>query len=243
VARMSSLLSLPKTRAVVAERVDGSIAGSVFIHDRRPVASIGPITVDRGGQNRGVGRRLMEDAMTWAGEQSFASVRLVQAAYHNRSMSLYASLGFDAREPLSVMQGPSIEAEVPGREVRPGTEADLEACNDLCTRVHGFARAFETERAIAGGSALVVLREDTISGYASGVGFWHHAVAESNEDLEALIGAAPQFGGPGFLLPTRNGDVLRWCLRHGLRIVMPMTLMSTGWYQDPTGAYLSSIGF
>ena len=52
---------------------------------------------------------------------------------------------------------------------------------------------------------------------------------------------APTFGGPGFLLPTRNGALLRWCLGLGLRIVQPMTLMTTGLYNEPQGAYLASI--
>jgi hypothetical protein len=32
-----------------------------------------------------------------------------------------------------------------------------------------------------------------------------------------LIGAPDGFHGPGFLLPTRNGELLRWCLGNGLR--------------------------
>jgi hypothetical protein len=241
---MANLLSLSGTRSVVAtSETDAAMVGSVFVHDRWPVAAIGPITVDPGQQNRGVGRALMDDVLAWSAAREFPSVRLVQAAYHSRSLSLYASLGFDAREPLSVMQGPPLEVGVPGRSVRAATEEDLDGCNELCTRVHGFARTFETERAVANGSALVVERDRAVTGYASGVGFWHHAVAESGADLEALIGAAPEFAGPGFLLPTRNGEVLRWCLEHGLRIVMPMTLMTTGSYQEPAGAYLPSIGF
>jgi hypothetical protein len=241
---MSILLALPGTRSVVATgRSDAEVVGSVFIHDRWPVAAIGPITVDPVQQNRGVGRALMEDVMAWSTERGFPSVRLVQAAYHGRSLSLYATLGFDAREPLSVMQGPPLGVALPGREVRSATEADLDACNALCTAVHGFARTFETERALANRSALIVERDGALTGYASGFGFWYHAVEDSVGDLEALIGAAPEFAGPGFLLPTRNGEVLRWCLEHGLRIVMPMTLMTTGSYQEPAGAYLPSIGF
>lgn len=241
---MSAMLGAARSRSVVAERAgDGAVVGSVFIHDRRPVASIGPITVDPTEQNHGVGRRLMEEAMAWANGQGLASVRLVQAAYHNRSLSLYTSLGFDAREPLSVMQGPPLRAGVPGRTVRPPGAADIAVCDELCTRIHGFPRTFEVERGLARGSLRVVEAEGRVTGYAVEVGFRHHAVAESNEDLEALIFDAPEFVGPGFLLPTRNGEVLRWCLERGLRIVMPMTLMTTGWYQEPTGAYLPSIGF
>ena len=71
--------------------------------------------------------------------------------------------------------------------------------------------------------------------------FLGHAVAESNEDLKALVGAAQSFPGPGFLLPTRNSDLLRWCLEKGLRVVQPMTLMSTGLYNEPGGAFLPSV--
>jgi hypothetical protein len=41
----------------------------------------------------------MQAVMTWATERKFAGVRLVQAAYHNRSLSLYARLGFVVRQP------------------------------------------------------------------------------------------------------------------------------------------------
>jgi hypothetical protein len=80
-----------------------------------------------------------------------------------------------------------------------------------------------------------------ITGYATLIGFFGHAVGESNEDLKALIGAAPAFLGPGFMVPTRNGELLRWCLDKGLRINQPMTLMSMGLYNEPAGAFLPSI--
>jgi len=59
--------------------------------------------------------------------------------------------------------------------------------------------------------------------------------------MKALIGAAPAFLGPGFLLPTRNAELFRWCLDHGLRVVQPMTLMSVGLYNEPAGAFLPSV--
>ena len=87
----------------------------------------------------------------------------------------------------------------------------------------------------------MVERDGRISGYATGIGFFGHAVGEGTEDLKALIGAAPAFPGPGFLLPTRNGALVRWCLENGLRVVQPMTLMSLGLYHEPTGAFLPSV--
>jgi hypothetical protein len=86
-----------------------------------------------------------------------------------------------------------------------------------------------------------VQRSGRVTGYATLIGYFGHAVCESNGDLAALIGAAPEYPGPGFLLPTRNGEVLRWCLDRGLRVIQPMTLMSTGLYNEPLGAFLPSI--
>jgi len=93
------------------------------------------------------------------------------------------------------------------------------------------------------GSASVVEHAGRITGYATGIAFFAHAVAETLTGLQALIGAATEFGGPGFLVPTRNAKLLRWCLTHGLRVVQPMTLMSLGLYNEPRGAYLPSIAY
>ena len=48
---------------------------------------------------------LMQAVMDRARERNFPGIRLLQAAFHNRSLSLYTKLGFDVREPISVMQG------------------------------------------------------------------------------------------------------------------------------------------
>ncbi len=96
--------------------------------------------------------------------------------------------------------------------------------------------------AIEQGTATVVERENRISGYATLIGFSGHAVGESDSDLKALIGAAPEFTGiAGFLLPARNGELFRWCLQHGLKVVLPLTLMSLGLYNEPAGSFLPSI--
>jgi hypothetical protein len=71
--------------------------------------------------------------------------------------------------------------------------------------------------------------------------FFAHSVARSNQDLMALIAGAPEFTGPGFLLPTRNYEVFERCLANGLRLVQPMTLMTTGLYNEPAGAYLACV--
>src|SRR5207253_6515167 len=74
---------------------------SNFMDERNPIAGVGPITVDPAVQNMRVGRRLMDDVHQRAVQKAFAGVRLVQAAYHNRSLSLYAKLGYDVRDRKS----------------------------------------------------------------------------------------------------------------------------------------------
>ena len=237
---MSSLLARPDAYSVVAEQ-DGRVIGSNFLWESPPIGGVGPITVDPTVQNAKVGRALMERVLERSRQQSFASVRLVQAAYHNRSLSLYTKLGFVAREPISILQGPRLRAEIPGCSVRPAIASDLDAANRLCVRVHGHARGQELAHAVAQGMATVVERAGRITGYATVIGFFGHAAAETNDDLKALVAAAPAFLGLGFLLPTRNAEVLRWCLEQGLHVVQPMTLMSVGLYSKPAGAFLPSI--
>jgi predicted N-acetyltransferase YhbS len=237
---LSQLLSREEVYPVVAE-ADGQVAGSNFLWETAVIAGVGPITVNPDVQNGTIGKRLMSEVIRRAEERRFAGVRLVQAAYHNRSLSLYTKLGFDTREPLSLLQGPALGIELPGYNVRPARQGDVESCNDLYLRVHGHDRSAELLYAIKQETATVVEHVGRITGYATELGFLGHAVAESDEDLKALIGAARSFSGPGFLLPTRNSDLMRWCLGKGLRVVMPMTLMSMGLYNEPQGAFLPSV--
>jgi GNAT superfamily N-acetyltransferase len=239
---MRMMLSRNNIHAVVAE-TDGRPVGSNFLWEGGTVAGVGPITIDPEAQNGAIGRALMEAVLERARKQGIASVRLVQAAYHARSLALYTKLGFVVREPLVVLQGPALDLAIDGYEVRPGTEADVDALNQLCRRVHGHDRASELREAVQHKTATVVEREGRLTGYATGIGFFGHAVAETVDDLKVLIGAAPGYAGPGFLLPMRNTAVFRWCLDQGLRVVQPMTLMTIGPYKEPEGAFLPSILF
>jgi predicted N-acetyltransferase YhbS len=240
IALLAELLAHPGVYAVVAE-IDGRVVGSNFLDERSTVAGIGPITVDPAVQDRAVGRQLMQHVLERVAQRRFPGVRLVQAAYHNRSLSLYTRLGFVAREPLSMMQGPPLAVQLPGYTVRPATARDLDACNQLCMHVHGHDRRGELLDALTQGTATLVEHGGRLAGYATPIAFLGHAVGKTNDALKALIGAAPAFPGPGFLLPTRNGELLRWCLDHGLRVVQPMTLMSVGLYNEPAGAFLPSV--
>jgi len=239
---LSMMFSTPGFYAVVAE-YDGRIVGSNVLAEQSVIHGIGPITIDPGVQNAGVGRRLMQAVIDRANENRAAGIRLVQAAFHNRSLSLYASLGFDIREPLSCMQGRTRERSIPGCVVRSAQPGDEPACNALSRRVHGFDRGAELTQAIRGGTASVVERGDRVTGYTTNLGFFGHSTAETNIDMQALLASAESFAGTGILVPSRNSALMRWCLANGLRVIQPMTLMSIGLYTDPAGAWLPSVIF
>jgi predicted N-acetyltransferase YhbS len=239
---LSMMFSSPGFYCVVAES-GGRIVGSNVLDERSVIRGVGPITIDPGAQNLGVGRKLMQAVMDRANERGAAGVRLTQAGFHSRSLALYALLGFDVQEPLSCMQGRTHETRLPGCTVRAAKPDDAVACNALSRRVHGFDRGTDLAQAIEQGTARVVERGDRITGYTTHLAFFGHSTAETNVDLQSLIASAESFPGPGILVPSRNHVLLRWCLTNGLRVVQPMTLMSTGLYSDPSGAWLPSVLF
>lgn len=237
---LNALLEAPDVDSFVAEQ-GGAIVGSIFVSRRSPVGGISVVTVDPEVQNRAIGRRLMLHGMECLAEQTHTRQQLIQAGYHSRSLCLYAKLGFIASDLLSNMTGGPIREDIPGRTVRAAEDGDLDNCNALCRRVHGFDRAGEVAAAIAQGTVAVVESDGKITGYTTGVGFVGHGVGDSNDDLKALIASVDEFAGPGILIPTTNGELFRWCLEKGLRVSQQLTLMDTAPDGPPNGAYWPSI--
>jgi hypothetical protein len=137
----------------------------------------------------------------------------------------------DVKETFAAMYGDPIRQRMPGYDVRPATLDDEGACNALCVRVHGHARAGEVREAIESGDARVVERLGRITGYTTKINYFRHSVAETNDDLKALICEAEDFGTPGYLVPLTNGDFF------------VVNLMAIGIYQQPAGAYMPSVGY
>ena len=234
----------PHVFGVVAER-DGRIVGSNFLWEYDAVRAVGPVTVDPAVQSGGVGRTLMQ-AVIDRGAGS-AGIRLVQDAANVASLSLYASLGFDVKEPLVLVEGAPVDVPVADVEVRALEEGDVAGCAALCRAVHGFERTNELRSTPPFLTSFVALRGGRVVAYASAPHFWqmNHAVAEREDDLRALLAGVGALGGPplSFLLPTRQASLFRWCLGAGLRVVKPMTLMTMGAYEEPRGSYLPSVGY
>jgi predicted N-acetyltransferase YhbS len=240
----SAFISHPSIWGIVAER-DGHIVGSNFLDERGPIRGLGPITVDPHAQGAGLGRRLMEAALERG--RDAAGMRLLQDSFNVGSLALYASLGFEVKEPCAVMSGTPRSGPVAGVEIRALEERDLEVCEDLCIRVHAFERTNELRDALQAPdlSPLVAVREGRITAYATTLTFFPAAygVAETEDDMRALILGAQAAGEEpaSFLVPIRQAGLFRWCLGEGLRVVKPMTYMTIGEYREPDGCWVPSV--
>lgn len=232
----------PTVWGVVAEK-NGKIIGSNFLHEGNEIAGVGPVTVDPNVQASGTGRKLME-AVIERGLRA-PGIRLVQDAFNTASMSLYASLGFDIKEPLVLISGKIAGEVAPGYEVRQMDESDFEECDRLQRRIHGFSRLHDIRQNSQFFQSFVTRREKRIVAYATAPIVWqaNHAVAETEADLHAVLSGAARLTEQSlsFLLPTRQASLFRWCLSQKMRVVKPMSLMAMGAYEEPRGAFLTSV--
>ena len=233
---MQAWLHHPQVWGVLAER-DGRIIGCNFLEERGDAKGVGPVCVDPNEQDAGIGRKLMLAVMERARQINARSVRLVQEPFNTRSMPLYASVGFDVKEPLAVMIGTPTEKPTAGASARPMTEADLPACAALCRAIHGIDRTGELRDAIEHFQPFVLESGGRLVAYASAPNFFlmNHGVAETPQDMkDLLLGVAVATNRPiGLQVPTRNADFFRWCISQKLRMIKPTTLMSSGEYQEP----------
>lgn len=229
---------------VVAE-ADGRVVGSNFLDERGPVRGVGPITVDPDAQAAGIGRMLMQAVIERGARGD--GIRLLQDSFNTASLALYSSLGFRVEEPVALISGTPTAKRRLDVEVRPLVDDDHSACEELCLSVHGFERTRELRDALESPrlTPYVALRNGRIVAYAATLNEFGaaYAVAESEDDMAALIAGALAPGGPpaSFLLPLHQHDLLRWCLGAGLRIVKPMTYMVIGRYSRPDGAWIPSV--
>ena len=241
VRRIDSLSNAPSSFGVVAE-LAGKIAGFAFLTERDPVRAIGPIVIDLGVQSRGIGRRLMEVLLERA--RGAKSIRLVQGGFNLQSLSLYASLGFDVKEPLMTMTGRPTQSAAKGYLIRHLKEADIAECEALHMGIVGYSRTNELSDRLAEGSPVVAVRNQRVVGYLSSPtrAFDNHGIADSDEAMQSLLSGAAELTDAPLLfhLPIRYAKLFRWCLGEKIRAVRPMTLMSIGEYADPRGVYFPS---
>ena len=242
------LLGNPNSWGVLAEQ-QGKILGSIFLHSfpPSPVAVIGPLTVHPSAEGGGIGRKLMEAALTQANKMHYDQIRLVQSPSHIRSFVLYTKCGFVLREPLFLMQGQPLKGrniDTRNSDVRlVRDDNDISMCNELCKSSYGLSREMELRQAKDQGVATMIQRDGVITSYAAGIGILCHAVAKSNEDLKTLIANAHAILGPGFFAPARNHELIKWLLDNGFQIGWPANLMTIGPYQEPLTPFLPSLAY
>ncbi len=216
--------------------------GSNFMNMWSDAAGIGPISVDLATQGEGIGKRLMQDALDHARQHGIASVRLCQDSFNMRSLALYASLGFDVKEPLAYMSL-STTAHVDDA-FRPATPADYDAMDALCRDVYRISRKGEYATLTAVGfPAFVLDRGNGITGYVIGTAIGH-GVAQSDDDMLALLaGIGATTPDAHAHIAMRQGTLYRRALAAGHRNRKVMNLMTYGPYEEPQGTYCPSVMF
>jgi len=158
--RVAAFIRHPSFFAVVAESTNdgGRIVGFNFLSERDPIRTIGRIVTDPAVQAQGIGRRLMAAVLERA--RDARGVRLLQETYNMQSLSLYASLGFDARELFVVLEGiPTRARPDPRWQIRTLTEADMRDCELLHERVHGYSRTNELRDAVVTGAPATTVNK------------------------------------------------------------------------------------
>ncbi len=221
---------------------DGRLVGSNFLSLMDPVAGVGPVTVDLSYHGQGVGRILMQDVIDYAQRNNTEQVRLMQDSFNVASLSLYASLGFDVKTPVALMQAaPLAEAD---DSVRPITEPDLPAIEELSERIYKNSRRNEVAAAAPYGfAALLRERQGRITGYLL-PGIFGHGVAETEEDALTLIGEAARRLPPEiarFFCPLTESSFYRKALQADCRVIKVMNYMTLGPYEPPEEVWMPSV--
>ncbi len=221
---------------------NGRLVGSNFLSLMDPVAGVGPITVDPSYQGQGLGRTLMQDVIDYARRHNIEQVRLMQDSFNPASLSLYASLGFDVKEPVAFMQAaPLAEAD---NSVRAIEEPDLPAIEELSERIYKNSRRNEVAAATPYGfAALLRERQGRITGYLL-PGIFGHGVAETEEDALTRIGESARRLPPEiarFFCPLTESSFYRKALQRGCRMIKVMNYMTLGPYKHPDEVWMPSV--
>jgi ribosomal protein S18 acetylase RimI-like enzyme len=226
----------------VVALLDGQVVGSNFLSLSDPVAGIGPVTVEPCHQGKDIGLALMQDVVDQGRCRGIERIRLLQETINVGSLSLYASMGFDSREEVAYLQATAAPAEDPN--VRPVTEQDLSAVEQLSADIYQGSRRNEVAAAIRYGfSPLLRQRDGRVTGYLI-PGLFGHGVAESEDDACALVGEMARRLPPEaarFFCPVRQANFFRRVLKMGCRTIKVWTLMTLGPYKPPREVWMPSV--
>ena len=225
----------------VVALVDGRPVGSNFLSLSDATSGVGPITVDRSVQGKGIGRALTQDVIDYARRNKIQRVRLLQDAFNMGSLSLYTSLGFAVKDAAALIQS------APGKpddSVRRVVEADLAAIDELSRRIYKTSRRKEAAAAVLGGlSPLLRERHGRVVGYYI-PGAFGHGVAETEQDALAMVCESARLLSPEaayFFCPLSQAELYRNALKAGCRAIKVMNIMAMGPYEPPENVWMPSV--
>ncbi|APG94073.1 histone acetyltransferase HPA2 (plasmid) [Sinorhizobium americanum] len=178
-------MALALSKGVVAiehERVVGTVLVTCYKEDG---ATINMVIVDEAMRGRGLGRRLMDEALRLAGDRP---LRLVATS---EGLPLYEKLGFQETGRILQHQGVVGEIAAPA-EAEPASAADMTAIGDLDRLAFGADRGDLFSCLSKVGEFAVVRRERRVAGFAVVRPFGRGevigpVVADNLEDAKALV--------------------------------------------------------
>ena len=238
-------------KIVAIDNTTQQVTGVNFFDIGDDIIAIGPVAVATQHQHQGVGRALMEYCINLGNQLSKPDLRLVQIANNVQSFALYASLGFQCAETLTMLAGRATQSTEADQAytIRPLTESDIDACNLLHKQATGISRAADITRAVFAGSAMqpfVAIHHDQIAAYTTSFSLSGHCVASSPAAFKALYSHVSQLVDyPLIHLPARlYPELLTWSITSAkLQVVRQELLMYRGAYSTPPAefVYTSSI--
>lgn len=244
------LLSFDPLGGLVAE-LDGGIVGMAWLHQRRPVATIGPVAVDPHAQGCGIGRLLLERCIEAAGPR-IPQVRLVHESFNARSLGLYLRTGFRVVSPLVELElapGAAVLGVGPsGARIRPAGATDRPRLVERDARAFGAPRPQSIDLYLRSGRALVAERGKALAGYALGIGLGPVAYlgSASADDadvlLELLAALALELRGEHTalrtLIPANDRRLVEGLLGVGFRVFRACHYMVRGGGTAPPPNYV-----
>jgi predicted N-acetyltransferase YhbS len=238
---MAMLIQREDEYGVVA-MYDGQPAGSNYLLGADEVGGLGPISVECSLQGHGIGRALMQDVLDHGRESGREMIRLLQDSFNMTSLALYASLGFDTKHPVALLEIAAAPAS--DDSIRPATSDDVPGMDELCRAIYKVSRRNEIASNIGGPfQPFVRERNGHIVGYYT-LGLLGHGVAEGEDDMFALITEVARQAPAEerhCLFPIREGGLYRRLLEAGSRNIKVMNLMALGPYEEPDGVWAPSV--
>jgi N-acetylglutamate synthase-like GNAT family acetyltransferase len=220
---------------------DGAARGSNHLELWDEVAGIGPVSVDVASQGGGIGRTMMQDVIKHARSSGFDRIRLLQDAFNMRSLALYASLGFDVKEPVAYLElNATIGVDA---NFRAAGVQDFEQMEALCREVYGISRRNEVATLLQAGFPAFVIDSGRIRGYLMATAIGHGVAEDDDTMLKLYAGIGASMPDAMSNLPMRSGELYRRALAAGHRNRKVMNLMALGAYDDPRGTWVPSVLF